>query len=114
MALDNYFYIICAQIAANKKVDFINNLKLLVTKKNIITAIIAQIGFSFKLTITNLCWTKFKTTYPYQALNYLCSFPKKYYQFLCPNSTIAEANTTITEQQLKKRSKLLSKNWYKY
>ncbi len=102
MAIDNYFYIISAQIAANKKVDFINDLKLLVTKENIITAIIAQIVFSFKLTITDLCWKKFKTTYTYQALNYICSFPKKYYQFVCPNSTISESNTTITEQQLRK------------
>lgn len=102
MLLDNYCYIISAQINANKKVDFINNLKLLITKENLITALIEQIGFLFKLNITNFCWKKFKNTYTYQALNYICTFPKKYYQFVCPDSTVFESNTTITKQQLRK------------
>ncbi|WP_339039143.1 hypothetical protein [Spiroplasma endosymbiont of Andrena trimmerana] len=76
MTLDSYFDIITAQISANKKIDFIKDLKLLITKENIIVAIIAQIGFSFKLNITDFCWEKFKNTYTCQALSYICNFPK--------------------------------------
>lgn len=101
MAIDSYFYIISAQIGANKKVNFINDLKLLITK-DIITAIIAQIGFSFKLSITDFCWEKFKNTYAYQSLSYICSFPKKCYQFVFPNNSESESNTVITEQNLEK------------
>lgn len=100
MALDNYFYIISAQIGVNKKVDFINDLKLLITKENLITSIIAQIGFSFKLSITDFCWAKFKTTYTYQTLNYICNIPKKCYRFACSNLVIFESNQTITKEQL--------------
>lgn len=98
--IDSFFDIITAQISANKPVNFLNNLKLLICQENIIVSIIAQIGFSIKLNITDFCWEKFKNTYTHQILQYFFIFPKKCYQTIFSKYPTHHYNLIITKENV--------------